>query len=259
MQHGAGEKAPSPRRRKTDNTTTHKEGSGEPPTFGLVLHLSSLPGVVLLSLPLSVWLVVFSRSSLLGWWLDSICASNLIRFSVAEWEASPPKGWGREVVLTKRRGTRHHSSRERKDSTFHMEEEEASSVICCWLFQLPNNVSFGGGKDHHAKKRVVMISFSSLKLCCLPVPPLRGGAFAASSFRVMATFTYSSFGWWCFTPPPWGELLKTSITTQWHNLIEQHVKEGSRDTAPRNEGRERVPPPKRRRRGKKALKNTTTQ
>ena len=182
MQHAAGEKAPPPKRRKTDNTTTHKEGSGEPPTFGLVLHFSSLPGVVLLSPPLSVWLAVFSLSSLLVWWPDSICASNLIRFSVAEWEAPPPEGGGREmVVLTqKERSTAPLLQRAENDSTFHKEEEEeeASSVICCWLFQLPNNVSFGGGKDHHAKKRVVVISLFLLQVV-LPSCP----SFAWRCFR----------------------------------------------------------------------------
>ena len=70
---GAGKKAPPLKRRKTDNTTTHKEGSGEPPTSGVVLHFSSLLCLVGGVFP-------FFPPWVMTWF--NLC--DLIRFSDAE-------------------------------------------------------------------------------------------------------------------------------------------------------------------------------
>ena len=90
LQHvkGSVEQTPPPKRRERQKTppNTRREG-WEPPTFGLVLHFSSLLGVVLFSPPPPFgWRCFLALSFLCDDLIPSV-ASNIIRFSVAEGEA----------------------------------------------------------------------------------------------------------------------------------------------------------------------------
>ena len=79
----------------------------------------------------------------------------------------------RVAAPTQKRGARHHSCKVRRTTAAPKQEEEESSVNCCELSELPNVLGV--------------------------VPGL---------FWAGAAFLSSSFRWWCFTPPPSGEVLK---------------------------------------------------